>query len=241
MNLGFNLYEATTRQVARALITSGAYKIKAGVSEEEFFTWSSGIRAPVYNNCRELDRQPGAKGIVVCAFESSIRANFPSANWIVGVGEGGITWSAAVAYQLGLPHSVIRKYEKNYGDGSDRFVISAPPSKTTVNAVVIDDLLASGKTLTEKIERFEQETGIKPIGVQTIVNWNFTSFRKRFEKLEIETCALVSYPQILETAVEENLLTWEAAIELTKFYQNPKEHQWNLKALRETSKLKRVV
>lgn len=225
-----NVYKPTTHQVARALLSSNAYKIRTGVSEDSFFTWKSGIKAPVYNNCRVLFGHPGQRRTVVRCMGSAILAAFPGVNYIIGLAEAGIVWASCVADELGLPVAYVSKTEKKHGIPG-RVVGAMPEVTKNLKAVIVDDLIASGDTLEEAIGMLSTEKGITPIGIQSIVNWNFKTARERFERLGTPVWALVSYPQILETALEEGLLTTSAVEELYEFYQNPLQHVWNLDAL----------
>jgi orotate phosphoribosyltransferase len=226
-----NVYNPTTEQVARALLSSSAYKIRTGVGEDSFFAWKSGIKAPVYNNCRVLFGHPGQRRTVVRSLGSAILAAFPGVNYIIGLAEAGIVWASCVADELGLPVAYVSKTEKKHGIPGR--IVGAMPEEPLKNlkAVIVDDLIASGDTLEDAINILSTEKGITPIGIQSIVNWNFKTARERFERLDIPVWALVSYQQMLETALEEGLVTRAAVQELYKFYQNPWDHVWNLAAL----------
>lgn len=220
------IYDPTAEQVARALISAGAYRIRFGSSEEQFFTWKSGIRAPVYTDCRVLNGDPGARGIVMRALGSSIKSNFPDAEYVVGIAEAGIVWSTIAAIEVGLPHAFVRKSIKPHGIPA-RVDCSPPPN---VKAVLVDDLVASGESLMKAVKALREERNIATIGVQSIVNWDFLEMRSLFADSKIRIRALVSYPQLLDAALETSLLSQSAYNELALFYRNPRHHNWNLTA-----------
>ena len=222
------IYGPTAEQVARALISADAYLIRSDItSEDEFYTWKSGIKAPVYTDSRVLNSDPGAMAIVQRALGSSIRANFPSAECVVGVAEAGIVWSALAAVDLSLPHAFVRKAEKSYGRPG--LLVGSPPRGA--RAVLVDDLVASGSSLEKSVHVLKSENDISTIGVQSIVNWDFIEMRDRFRALGIPVRALVSFPQLLDAGLERGLLSNEAKAELAAFYGNPRAHKWNISAL----------
>jgi len=227
------IYKPTSEQVARALLNSGSYLIKDTASlldKTQWFKWKSGILAPVYTNCRLLMGNPYATAVVIQSLMNSIKYNFPGVELIVGVEASGIQWSSTVASELELPTAFVRKKAKEYGADEGRFVGSSSKLEN-VTAILIDDLVASGESLEEAIEVLQKEKHIKVIGVQSIVNWNFKHMKERFERLQIPIKALVSYPQILNEAVNQGIIDSDIKNEFLNFYQNPKGYTCNFQFL----------
>ncbi len=226
------VYEPTAELVARNLVTTGAYLVARNPADSEtWFTWKSGIRAPVYTNCRLIPGHPGPSATIVRALASSIQVNFPDAELLVGMAEAGIGWAAQTAAELGLPWAFIRKEAKLHGPEAGKHVECSPPERA--RAVVLDDLLASGDTIEQKaIPYLRDEKAITTIGVQSIVNWDFREMRDRFVKLGICVRALVSFPHLIDEVVRAGQLPTAAGRELRLFYANPRQHQWNIKSFR---------
>src|SRR4029077_3443220 len=141
-------------QVARSIISSNAYLVSTTCDEDDDFTWKSGIRAPVYSDCRILASDPGAIAIITRALASSVRANFPKAEIIVGIASAGIIWSALTAHELGLPIAFVRNKPKEHGR-CPGLVECSPPNG--LKAVVLDDLVASGNSIVEGIDALMEE------------------------------------------------------------------------------------
>ena len=224
------VYRPTADAVARALISSGAYKVlqASEMDEKNFFTWKSGIRAPVYNDCRVLQAHSAEAAIIGRSLVSSIEALFPAVDIIIGMAEAGLYWSAVTASGLSVPHAFVRKHAKSHGVAG---MVVPGDEIAGAKAVLVDDLMASGGTIEKAIKQISDECNVEVIGVQTIVNWGFRSMRSRFTQLDVETKALTSYPYILKAAVEAGVLTKIAAVELNAFYLDPKEHEWNMNNL----------
>lgn len=223
------IYDPTSEQVARAIISSQAYLISKTLAEDDDFTWKTGIRAPVYLDCRVLAGDPGATAIITRALGSCVRANFPRAEIVVGIAQAGIVWASLTAHELGLPMAFIRNEPKGHGRCPGRVECSPPRG---LRAVVLDDLVASGDSIVKGIEALMEEKEITTIGVQSIVNWDFLRSRHKFRELRVPVRALVSFPQILASAVEAGQISPTAGAELALFYANPSQHVWDRSALK---------
>jgi orotate phosphoribosyltransferase len=220
------VYGPTADISARALFQAEAFLISTDMRPEGFFTWKSGVRAPVYMDCRVIQGHPGPSRTLVRALASSIENSFPLCGAVAGMAEAGVVWSMPVSMELGVPHAFVRKTPKKHGTG--RMVEGNLGAGDRV--VLVDDLMGSGGTARDAISRIE-ETGAEVISVQTIVNWDLVEMRRRFEEISVPYRALVSFPQILSTAVQVGALTETAAGELRAFFQNPREHEWQLENL----------
>jgi len=225
------VYGPTADISARALFQAKAYIISENMAHDGFFTWKSGVTAPVYTDCRVIQGHPGPFRTLVKALASSVENNFPGCQAIVGMAEAGVVWSSPVSIELGVPHAFVRKAMKQHGRG--RMVEGNLSEGDRV--VLVDDLMAGGGTACEAIGLIESETNAQVIGVQTIVNWDFFEMRKRFAETSVPYRALVSFPQLLDTAVKTGALTRPAARELQAFYRNPRDHVWHLENLAPSS------
>lgn len=224
------VFEPTSGPVARALIGAGAYRLASDMAAKgTWFKWRSDVVAPVYTDCRVVAGDPGATGIVVTALGTAIRAYHPTVERVVGVAEAGLVWSSAVAYETGLPHSFVRKQRKAHG--SSALVECPPPAGRRV--VVIDDLMASGGSMEDALRALATECRAEVMGVLSIVNWHMPKMRERFSRIGVPYHALVSYPHLLQAAVDAGQLTRTAAEELHSFYRNPEGHSWDLEVLRD--------
>src|SRR5262245_52920538 len=106
------VYGPTAEIAARALLQARAYIFSETMSPDDFFTWKSGVRAPVYTDCRVIQSHPGPFRTLVQALANSIESNFPRHDSIVGMAEAGIVWSSPVSIELSVPHGFVRKSQK---------------------------------------------------------------------------------------------------------------------------------
>lgn len=220
----FNVYRPTTERVARTLINSEAYL----VSKNEFFTWKSGVQAPVYTNYRVLYRHPGVRSMVKKALSSAVLSTFGMPDYVIGVAEAGIVWSTLVADELHTRDAFVRKHPKQHGVGGLLAGVEQKADRPLgITAVFVDDLVASGESLERAINIVRTEADIEVVGIASIVNWGFVEMRDCFREMQVPAVSLVSFSELLDAAKVEGKLTEVEAQELRKFYQNPRSHKWN--------------
>jgi orotate phosphoribosyltransferase len=221
------VYEPTAEIAARTLMQTGAFVVADEMSPDKFFTWKSGVRAPVYTDCRVIQGHPGSTQTLVRLLGRSLENAYSGCDAVVGMAEAGIVWSFGAALELGLPHAFVRKQLKEHGRG--RMVEGALGEGDQV--VLVDDLMAGGGTAFKAIEDIEAETGAHVVGVQTIVNWGFSEMRNKFAEINVPFRALVSYDHVIDAAVTAGKLSLAAANELRAFFRNPRGHEWHLENL----------
>lgn len=217
------IYLPTLKSFIRAMFGAQAFNlVEDYYNPESFFKWACGVYAPVYTDCRRLPAQPSFCAIVVQAMVSSICSNFSDAEGIIGVESSGIVWSAMVGQDMAMPVGYVRKASKAYGMKQMIEGFALENSKV----VLIDDAIVSGESALRAIQSIE-ESGMEVIGVQTIMNADLPETNQKFTRLGIKMRALISYRHIVEEAKARGIISKELARELSQFYVNPFQHQWN--------------
>jgi orotate phosphoribosyltransferase len=207
------------RPVAAALVTSGAFTADLHMPRDQWFRWKSGILAPCGCNCRRLNAVPALRRLVDDALADATRSSFPGADYIVAVAHAGIPWAKTVAERLDLPLAYVRAEARRPG-GS---LVECEPGPGG-QAVIIEDVVASGGSAARAIRALLAETSLQVEGVQSIANWNFPEMRDLLAPWTVR--AVTSYPQILESAQEAGLLSGADVRELLRFYADPRRHGW---------------
>lgn len=119
---------------------------------------------------------------------------------VVAIDARGFILASAIAYKIGcgvclvrkkgkLPYKTIEeKYEKEYGP--DILTIHEDTIKTKDRVLIIDDLIATGGTLTATAKLIERLGGII-IGISSIIDLPFLGGSKKLSKYKLHW--LVSY------------------------------------------------
>ncbi|MGH3170447.1 MAG: orotate phosphoribosyltransferase [Trebonia sp.] len=207
------------RQVAAALVASGAFTVDMRLPRDQWFRWKSGILAPCGCNCRRLNAVPALRRLVDDALADAVRSAFPGAGYIVAVAHAGIPWAKTVAERLDLPLAYVRAEAREPGGP----LVECEPA-TGGRAVIIEDVVASGGSAARAIRALLAETSLCVAGVQSIANWNFPEMRERLAPWPVR--AVTSYPQVLDSAQEAGLLSGADVRELLRFYADPRRHRW---------------
>ncbi|MEO6190360.1 MAG: orotate phosphoribosyltransferase, partial [Saprospiraceae bacterium] len=126
------------------------------------FTWSSGLRSPIYCDNRLILSYPEVRKIIIKALtqEASLYTNLTG---IAGVATAGIAWGAYVAESLDLPYCYVRSKPKDHGLKN---LIEGRLSECST-VLVIEDLISTGGSSLDAVEALEQESH-KVLGVLSI-------------------------------------------------------------------------
>jgi orotate phosphoribosyltransferase len=212
--------ERHAHPVADALVASAAFTVDLQMPQDQWYRWKSGIVAPFGCNCRRLNTMPAVRRLVDDALAAATRSSYPDADYIVAVAHAGIPWAKTVAERLDLPLAYVRPESRAAGGP---LVECAPAGGA--RAVIIEDVVASGRSTARAIVALRAETGMRVAGVQSIANWNFPEMRTALVHWRFR--AITSYPQVLASAQQAGLVTAEDLSELSRFYADPRGHSWS--------------
>jgi orotate phosphoribosyltransferase len=213
--------ERHAQPVAAALVASEAFTVDLRMPQDRWYRWKSGIVAPCGCNCRRLNTMPAFRRLVDDALAAATRSSYPDADYVVGVAHAGIPWAKTVAERLDLPLAYVRPESRAAGGP----IVECAPSGGA-RAVIIEDVVASGRSTARAIIALRAETGMRIAGVQSIANWNFPEMRTVLAHWRVR--AVTSYPQVLASAQQAGLVSAEDVSELLRFYSDPRGHSWHV-------------
>jgi orotate phosphoribosyltransferase len=196
----------TPRAVAELLVAIGAVELRTDPAQ--WFTWTSGARAPIYCDNRVLMGFPAERARVADALAAAIRRSFPDAELIAGTATAGIAPAAWVAERLGLPMAYVRAQAKEHG--RQKRVEGRPLRGERV--VIVEDLISKGGSSADSVEGVRAEGG-KVCGVQAIFSYGLEAAAQRFAALGVPYQSLSTYDALLEAvpmddATRRVLLDW---------------------------------
>ena len=159
-------------QTAKILFDLKAVKINV----KEPFTFSSGIKSPIYCDNRVILGYPEAREQIVQGFLDIIDTE--NTDVIAGVATAGISWAAFIAEKLGKPMAYVRSKPKGHGVG--RQIEGAETAGKRV--AVIEDLISTGGSSINAAEVL-RNSGADSVEVKAIFSYNFKSAFENFEKI----------------------------------------------------------
>ncbi len=198
----------TPEDYARLLIEVGAIELRT--NPDQWFTWTSGERAPIYCDNRVLMSYPEARARIADGLAGAIRTRFPACEVIAGTATAGIPHAAWVAERLERPMVYVRAGSKDHG--LKRKVEGRPLRGERV--VLVEDLISFGGTACTAVEALGAEGG-KVIGVQGIFSYGFPAAARRLEEAGVSWQTLTNYDALLacldlDEATRRVLLEWRA-------------------------------
>lgn len=186
--------------IAKALLESKSVHIEP--VEENFFTWTSGKRSPIYCNNRQLISFPHFRVQIISQFIKVIKEKYSDVELIAGTATAGIPWAAWIAHELNLPMVYIRSKAKGHGLKSAIEGSFYEGEKT----LIIEDLISTGKSAIEALNHCKQEK-LNTMAVLAIFTYGFNEGDKNFKKAQISYESLCDLSQLLQYAREQDQLS----------------------------------
>jgi len=189
-------------KIAKALLETSSVHIKP--EKENFYTWTSGKRSPIYCDNRQLISYPEFRRQIVQEFITLIKEKFPLTELIAGTATAGIPWAAWIAEGLNLPMVYIRSKPKGHG------LKSAIEGKITQGqkALIIEDLISTGKSSIEAANHAQRDL-LEVQAVLSIFTYGFKEANEHFQKIGLEKISLCDLDQLLKYAKDHKLLNQE--------------------------------
>ncbi|MEI2394798.1 orotate phosphoribosyltransferase [Paenibacillus phytohabitans] len=189
--------ENKSEQVARYLLEIGAVALRP----QEPFTWTSGIKSPIYCDNRLTLSFPVVRNYIAEAFAELIRSSYPDAEVIAGTATAGIPHAAWVADKLGLPMAYIRDKAKGHGKQNQIEGLIAPGQKV----IVIEDLISTGGS-SIKAAQAVQEAGGVPLAVLAIFSYELDRAVDAFAAADIPLQSLSNYSTLIDVALAQGTI-----------------------------------
>ncbi len=186
------------KAIAEKLLQINAIKLSVNAP----FTWASGWKSPIYCDNRKVLSFPHIREFIKSEMCNIVFERFPEAEVLAGVATAGIPWGAMVADQLKLPFIYVRPKPKEHGLGNQIEGFYEQGSKV----VVVEDLISTGKSSLQVVEVLRQ-AGMEVTGMVSIFTYGFNVAREAFEAAGVPYIPLTTYSQLIELAVEKQLVT----------------------------------
>ncbi|NMM51431.1 orotate phosphoribosyltransferase [Paenibacillus aquistagni] len=167
----------------------------------EPFTWTSGIKSPIYCDNRLTMSYPEIRNAVAEGFAALIRELAPDAEVIAGTATAGIPHAAWAAEKLNLPMAYIRDKAKGHGKQNQIEGMIKEGQKV----VVIEDLISTGGS-SLKAALAVKEAGAEPVAVLAIFSYQLDKAVQAFEEAGIPLHTLSNYSALIEAALEMKVI-----------------------------------
>jgi orotate phosphoribosyltransferase len=196
--------------VARILLKEKAVFLRP----DDMFTWTSGIKSPVYCDNRLLISTVESRSTIIKAFCKKLEGL--ELDCIAGTATAGIPWAAWIAYEMKLPMIYVRSSSKDHGRQNAIEGAAAAGSK----CVLIEDLISTGKSSIAAAQKLI-EADLQVLKVMSIFTYGFaqvdTIFADAgmsFESLSnFDALARVAYDdKVLDSKTLDQVLQWRKGV-----------------------------
>lgn len=205
------------KQIAASLLDIEAVTL----SPNEPFTWSSGIKSPIYCDNRMTLSYPNVRRMIAGEFETIIKEKFPDVDVIAGTATAGIPHAAWVSELLELPMVYVRGSAK--GHGKQNQIEGKLSSGQKV--VIIEDLISTGGSAIKAAEAL-REAGANVLGVAAIFTYELADAKTNFKEADLETSVLTTFSTLLDVAKGRGTISGEEEKKLLAWSNDPSSVKW---------------
>ncbi|SER62926.1 orotate phosphoribosyltransferase [Salipaludibacillus aurantiacus] len=200
------------KQTADLLLSINAVTLQP----EDPFTWSSGIKSPIYCDNRLIMSYPAERQKFIDLFVSYIKDHFPEVEVLAGTATAGIPHAAWIADRLDLPMVYVRSSSKGHGK-QNRIEGKLNKGK---RVLVIEDLISTGGSSIEAAKSVE-DAGGKVLGICSIFTYELPLAEKAEKESGYSLHSLTTYSFLLKTALENKQITDEQLKLLQQWREDP--------------------
>ena len=200
------------KHLAHTLLDIGAVTLRPA----EPFTWASGWRSPIYCDNRLIMGYPEVRAMTTGGFQRCIEEQNLKPELIAGTATAGIPHAAWLAHAMNLPMIYVRSKPKEHGRGNQ----IEGPATPGQRAVVIEDLISTGKSSVAVVERLQQE-GIHVQAVLAIFSYGFEEATRNFEAVDTPFFTLTNYETLIQIALEKGEIGADALDTLRAWRHDP--------------------
>jgi orotate phosphoribosyltransferase len=184
----------------------------------EPFTWSSGIKSPIYCDNRLTLSYPTVRDEISTGLVKIIKEQFPQVEGIAGTATAGIPHAAWVSEKLKLPMCYVRSKAKAHGKGKQIEGKATPGQKV----VVVEDLISTGGSCITAVNAL-REAGCEVLGVAAIFTYELEKGKRMLDEHDIKAYALSDYSSLLDVALQNSIIREEELEQLKLWSENPEK------------------
>lgn len=198
--------------VAEALLDQGAFKI----SLDPLFTWTSGLRSPVYCDLRALISDVEARRVIVEAF-MAMKTDWSTVDVIAGTATAGIPWAAWLAEAVGKPMVYVRSAAKEHG--TKKRIEGA--LKLGQRVLLVEDHISTGGSSVSAVQSLREEGGATVDEIFGINSYQLAKADETFATAAVRVNTLTNYSVILQVAKGRGVIDDAKEALLSDFRKDP--------------------
>lgn len=200
-----------TKIIAQSLLDIGAVSL----SPNDLFTWSSGIKSPIYCDNRVTLGYPKVRTEIRDGLSALIKEKFPTVEIVSGTATAGIPHATYVSEVLDLPMNYVRSKSKSHGKQNQIEGALSEGKKV----VVIEDLISTGGSSITAVDALK-EAGAEVLGVVAIFTYSLNKADELFNEAGVPFYTLSDYNELIEVAKDNGDISEEDIKTLVEWRDN---------------------
>jgi orotate phosphoribosyltransferase len=212
MKKSTNIDPRTADRIAAILLSVEAVDVQP---KNNPFTWSSGLKSPIYCDNRKLLSYPDVRSFVVTSM-SIVARHVEKSPTIAGVATGAIAWGALIADKIERPFIYVRSKAKGHGKENQIEGVLHEGD----NVILIEDLVSTGGSVLRAVQAIRDAGGICN-HVIALFTYGFPDAQKAFAEAGVTLHTLCDFEALLPVAVEKKKITESERAEVQAFGQDP--------------------
>lgn len=194
-------------------LASDLLAIKAvQINPDHYFTWTSGIKAPIYCDNRLTMSYPEIRKKISAMFISIIAELGIQPDAIAGCATAGIPHAAWLANELNLPMVYVRSKPKGHGKGNQ----IEGAIKAGQKVILIEDLISTGGSAIEAAKALQRE-GVEVLRVLAIFTYGLKQSYDHFADAKLAFQAITGFDDIIDLLTSAGELHPEQKNQLIKW------------------------
>lgn len=207
----------TRTKTAEELLSIGAVFLRP----ENPFTWTSGIKSPIYCDNRLILTNVEVRNSIVGKMCDMIMINYPEVEVLMGTSTAGIPHSSIAGHILGLPCGYVRGSAKEHGRTSRIEGRLLPGQKV----VVIEDLISTAGSAIDAVNAL-REAGAQVLGIASIYTYGMQKGLERLKEAEVKNVSLTDFDTTIKAAARGGYIDMDDIDALIAFRDNPSDESW---------------
>ena len=184
------------------------------------YTWTSGIKAPIYTDNRLLMSCPPERSAIVEGLINLIESRKIRCDGIAATAAAGIPWGAWIAGKLGLPLVFVRGKAKGHGKENS---VEGIVEKGN-HYVVVEDLISTGGSSVNTSTEVRAKGGIVN-DIIAIFTYQLPVSVENFRNEKLTASTLADFTALIKTAVKEKYIKAKDEAAIMKWKESPEGWQ----------------
>lgn len=191
---------AIDKEIIRDLLDIEAVQL----SPQEYFTWTSGIKSPIYCDNRLIMSYPELRKKIIKGFISIMKEKNLLPDCIAGCATAGIPHAAWLSAELNLPMVYVRSTPKGHGK---RNQIEGKLEQGQ-KVLVIEDLISTGGSSIDAANALKA-AGADVVGILAIFSYSLEQAERDFNTAGYNFATITNFNRLLDELIIKNQITQE--------------------------------